>query len=99
MASAFGNNVWQIAALAICIAIMMLGIGKGIEKANKIMMPLFFMLFVGLGVYIFTLPGASEGYQYIFRVDPVALRAPATWMFAQGQAFFSLSIAGYGTII
>ena len=99
MASAFGNNVWQIAALAICIAIMMLGIGKGIEKANKIMMPLFFLLFVGLGIYIFTLPGASEGYQYIFRVDPVALRDPATWMFALGQAFFSLSIAGNGTII
>lgn len=99
MASAFGNNAWQLAALAICIIIMMLGIGKGIEKANKIMMPLFFLLFVGLGIYIFTLPGASEGYQYIFRVDPVALRDPATWMFALGQAFFSLSIAGNGTII
>ena len=99
MASAFGNNAWQLAALAICIIIMMLGIGKGIEKANKIMMPLFYVLFVGLGIYIFTLPGASEGYQYIFRVDPVALRDPATWMFALGQAFFSLSIAGNGTII
>ncbi len=99
MASAFGNNFWQIAALSICIAIMMLGIGKGIEKANKIMMPLFFLLFIGLGIYIATLPGAAEGYRYIFRVDPAALADPMTWVFALGQAFFSLSIAGNGTII
>ncbi len=99
MASAFGNNFWQITALVICIAIMMLGIGKGIEKANKFMMPLFFLLFIGLGIYIATLPGASEGYRYIFRVDPAALADPMTWVFALGQAFFSLSIAGNGTII
>ena len=99
MASAFGNNFWQIAALAICIAIMMLGIGKGIEKANKIMMPLFFVLFIGLAVYIAFQPGAVEGYNYIFRVDPVALADPMTWIYALGQAFFSLSIAGNGTII
>ena len=34
MASAFGNNGWQIAALLLCILIMMMGIGQGIEKAN-----------------------------------------------------------------
>lgn len=99
MASAFGNNIWQIAALLICIIIMTMGIGKGIEKANKIMMPLFFVLFVGLAIYIFLQPGAAAGYRYIFRVDPVALKDPMTWIYALGQAFFSLSIAGNGTII
>ena len=98
-AGAFGNNVWLLAALAICMAITMLGIGKGIEKANKIMMPLFYVLFVGLAIYIAFQPGALEGYRYIFRVDPVALADPMTWIFALGQAFFSLSIAGNGTII
>ena len=99
MASAFGNNGWQIAALLLCILIMMMGIGQGIEKANKIMMPLFFLLFVGLAVYIALQPGAVAGYRYIFRVDPVALKSPMTWIYALGQAFFSLSIAGNGTII
>lgn len=98
-ASAFGNNVWLIAALAICLAITMFGIGKGIEKANKIMMPLFYVLFVGLAIYIAFQPGAIEGYRYIFRVDPAALADPMTWVYALGQAFFSLSIAGNGTII
>ena len=99
MASAFGNNIWQILALVACMLILMLGVGSGIEKANKIMMPIFFALFVILGIYVGFQPGASEGYRYIFRVDPEAVKDPATWIFALGQAFFSLSVAGNGTLI
>lgn len=99
MASAFGNNVWQIVALVIGIIILMFGIGRGIEKANKIMMPVFFILFAVLGIYVAFQPGAIEGYKYIFRVDPEAFADPKTWIFALGQAFFSLSVAGNGTLI
>lgn len=99
MATTFGNNVWQIVALLIGIAILMFGVGHGIEKANKIMMPLFFILFVILGIYIAFQPGAIDGYKYIFRVEPKALADPSTWIFALGQAFFSLSVAGNGTLI
>lgn len=99
MASAFGNNVWQIVALVIGIIILMFGVGRGIEKANKIMMPVFFILFAVLGIYVTFQPGAIEGYKYIFRVDPEAFADPKTWIFALGQAFFSLSVAGNGTLI
>lgn len=99
MASAFGNNVWQIVALVIGIIILMFGVGRGIENANKIMMPVFFILFAVLGIYVAFQPGAIEGYKYIFRVDPEAFADPKTWIFALGQAFFSLSIAGNGTLI
>lgn len=98
-ATAFGNNVWQIIAIVVAFAILIFGVGKGIEKANKIMMPLFFFLFAGLAVYLGFQDGASAGYEYIFRVDPVALKDPMTWIYALGQAFFSLSIAGNGTLI
>lgn len=99
MASAFGNNVWQIVALVIGIIILIFGVGRGIEKANKIMMPVFFILFAVLGIYVAFQPGAIEGYKYIFRVDPKAFADPKTWIFALGQAFFSLSVAGNGTLI
>ena len=62
MASAFGNNGWQIGALIICMLILMLGVGGGIERAGKIMMPLFFCLFVILAVYVAFQPGAINGY-------------------------------------
>lgn len=99
MASAFGNNGWLLAALAVGMVILMLGVGSGIEKANKIMMPVFFVLFVILGIYVCFQPGAADGYRYIFRVDMKSLTDPVTWIYALGQAFFSLSIAGNGTLI
>ena len=99
MASSFGNNGWQLIAIAAAFAILILGVGGGIEKANKIMMPLFFFLFLGLGIYIGFQPGASDGYRYIFRLDKAALTDPKVIIYAMGQAFFSLSVAGNGTLI
>ena len=94
-----GNGVWLIVGLVASLAIMAFGVGNGIEKANKVMMPALFFLFVVLGVYICTLPGASEGYKYIFTLKPEGLLNPQVWVFAFGQAFFSLSVAGNGSVI
>lgn len=85
--------------MLVTAVIMAYGISGGIEKANKIMMPMLFILFVGLGIYIFTLPGSEHGYRYIFTLDPKGLFDPRLWIYAFGQAFFSLSIAGNGTVI
>lgn len=98
-ASAFGNNSWIVVAIIVTAVIMALGIAGGIEKANRIMMPLLFVLFVGLGIYIFTLPGATTGLKYIFTIKPEGLLDIKLWIYAFGQAFFSLSIAGNGTVI
>ncbi len=94
-----GNSLWQVGGLVLCFGILIKGIGHGIERANKVMMPLFFLLFVGLGIYVAFLPGSSAGYRYIFTVEPRGWLDPMTWIFAMGQAFFSLSIAGNGTLI
>ena len=77
----------------------MFGVGRGIEKANKFMMPVFFVLFVILGIYVFFQPGSADGYKYIFTIDTKYLFSPKTWVYALGQAFFSLSVAGSGTLI
>lgn len=98
-ATAAGNAPWQIAGMLITLTIMALGVGGGIEKANKLMMPLFFVLFLGLAVYLAFLPGSATGYRYIFILDPKGLADPMVWVYALGQAFFSLSIAGNGTLI
>ena len=94
-----GNGVWQIIGLVVSLIIMALGVAGGIEKANKVMMPVLFFLFLGLGIYIFTLSGSSEGYKYIFTLNPAGLANPEVWVFAFGQAFFSLSVAGNGSVI
>lgn len=98
-ASAWGNNLWLIIAVLATMAIMVFGIAGGIEKVNKVMMPVLFFLFLALGIYVSTLPGSGEGYKYIFTLEPAGLLEPQLWIFAFGQAFFSLSIAGNGTVI
>ena len=99
IASAFGNNFWLIAALLLALLILIFGVSAGIEKTNKIMMPVFFVMFVGLAIYTAFQPNALEGYRYIFRIDVNELKDVNTWVYAMGQAFFSLSIAGSGTLI
>lgn len=99
MASSFGNNTWQIGALVVTFAIMTLGIAGGIEKANMIMIPLFYLMFVGLAIYVGFQPGAAAGYKWMFTVDPKQFANPMLYVYALGQSFFSLSLAGNGTVI
>ena len=98
-ASAWGNTAWQAAAMVVTFLVMAFGISGGIEKVNKVLMPVFFILFLVLAIYIAGLPGAMDGYRYIFVLRPKELLDPMVWVYALGQAFFSLSIAGNGTLI
>ena len=97
--TALGNVPWQLVGMVVTIAIMAFGVGRGIEKANKVMTPLFFVLFIGLAIYLVTLPGSAAGYRYIFVLEPEGLLDPMVWVYALGQAFFSLSVAGNGTLV
>ena len=72
---------------------------KSIEKSNKIMMPIFFVIFVVLAIRVSFLPGAAEGYKFMFTPDWTMLKNPMTWIWAMGQAFFSLSVTGSGMIV
>ena len=98
-ASAWGANGWVIVAIVATLVIMSLGVSRGIEKANNILMPVLFVLLIGLAIYVGTLPGASAGYSYILTIDFDLLANPLVWIFAFGQAFFSLSVAGNGSVI
>lgn len=99
IAGKYGSFSWHIAAIVLTILIMNLGVGQGIEKANKIMMPLFFFMFLLLALRVFFLPGSFDGYKFLFQTDWSKLANPKTWIYALGQAFFSLSLAGSGTVV
>ena len=72
---------------------------RSIEKSNKIMMPVFFVIFVILAIRVSFLPGAAEGYKFMFTPDWSKLKDPMVWVWAMGQAFFSLSVTGSGMIV
>ena len=99
IAGPFGSIGWHIAALFLTLIVMVAGISAGIEKVNKFMMPAFFGMFLILAVRVAFLPGAMDGYIYLFSPKWEFLGDPKTWVFALGQAFFSLSLAGSGTLV
>ncbi len=99
LASNFGSVPWHIIGLAIVFICMAYGISTGIEKLNKIMIPAFFLLFIIMAVRIFMLENAKDGIIYMLKPNWDILAQPQTWVYALGQAFFSLSLAGSGTIV
>ena len=72
---------------------------RSIERTNKVMMPVFFIIFLVLAVRVAFLPGVAEGYLFMFAPRWEALADPMIWIWAMGQAFFSLSVTGSGMIV
>lgn len=72
---------------------------KSIERTNKVMMPLFFVIFLILAVRVAFLAGSGEGYAFMFTPRWEMLADPMIWIWAMGQAFFSLSVTGSGMIV
>lgn len=99
IAGNFGSIGWHFIGLALVFLLMIFGVTKGIERVNKVLMPAFFFLFVIIALRVFFLEGSHIGYTYLFYPDWHLLTNPKTWIFALGQAFFSLSLAGSGTIV
>ena len=89
---------FHIIVVVVTLLTLLLG-AKSIERSNKIMMPLFFILFLVLAVRVAFLPGAAEGYKFMFTFEWSALKNPMVWIWAMGQAFFSLSVTGSGMIV
>jgi len=85
---------WHAAAVIGTMVIVYFGVQRGIEKANKIMMPLLFIILFILVIRSVTLTGAMDGIKYIFVPEWSKLGEVKTWIMALGQAFFTLSLGG-----
>ncbi len=83
---------------AINWVIVYFGVEKGIERANKILIPALFAMTLVLVVWAVTLPGAGIGIEKYLKPDFAHLRNPKVWIAAFSQIFFSLSL-GFGIMI
>lgn len=95
----FGSLPWHSMIIGITIIILMTGTVSRIEKINKILIPVFFVLFTFLAIRVCFLKGSMQGYRFLFVPKWEALLSIDTWIMAMGQAFFSLSITGSGMIV
>ncbi|MDH3283831.1 MAG: sodium-dependent transporter, partial [Acidobacteriota bacterium] len=85
------------AFMLLTVVVVRGGVSGGIERASKILMPVFFVLLVVLAVRSMTLPGGSEGLGFLFGFDWSKITVKVV-ISALGQALFSLSL-GLGAMI
>ncbi|ANU11543.1 sodium-dependent transporter [Planococcus antarcticus DSM 14505] len=93
-----GEIVWGIfipLALVwiITLGILLAGVKKGIEMANRIFIPTLVVIFLIVVVRALTLDGAMVGLDAFFRPNFDAIMDPSVWVAAYGHIFFSLSVA------
>ncbi|MCI1930909.1 MAG: sodium-dependent transporter [Clostridia bacterium] len=94
-----GANGFPLMGSVICPGIFMFftmfvltkGVSGGIEKFNKIAMPMLVVLLIILLIRSVTLPGAGEGIHYLLSFDTSKFNA-SMLLSALGQAFYSLSL-------
>ena len=82
----------------ICWFIVYFGVQKGVERANKIFMPLLFLLVGILIIWSVNLKGATVGLEVYLKPDFTLLKTPQIWIDAFSQIFFTLSLA-FGIMI
>lgn len=99
MTQSFSNVPCHFLVLFITCLLLFTSATNAIEKANKVLMPAFFILFIILAIRVSLFDGAIEGYKFLFVPKWEYLLNKETWIMAMGQAFFSLSITGSGMIV
>ncbi|WP_104741562.1 sodium-dependent transporter [Helicobacter ailurogastricus] len=91
---------WQIVGFSVwlwfTVWIVSRGIKEGIERLSLWLMPLLFLVFIGLLFYAMSMPSFSKAWHYMFAFDSSKITL-GVLMDALGQMFFSLSL-GVGTI-
>ncbi len=78
--------------------IVMRGVSRGVELANRIFMPLLLLLTLILVFWSLNLEGAMNGITAYLQPDFAKLADPMVWVSAYGQIFFTLSL-GFGIMI
>lgn len=84
---------WQTVFIIINLAIIRLGLNKGVERATAVMMPLLVMALLAMLALAAAQPEFGRAVEFLFAFDPAYLGWDAA-LKAVGQAFFSVGVAG-----
>ncbi|MBT0664436.1 sodium-dependent transporter [Geobacter pelophilus] len=88
---------WQAVFMLMTVIIVIGGVKSGLERANKIMMPILFLILLVLAGLGLNSPGGAQAVRFLFSPDWSKLDPPAM-LEALGHAFFSLSL-GMGAML
>ena len=99
--NAFQGSLWPIVLHGLMMTLGVLAVSggvRGIERANKFLVPTLLVIVVIAVVRAVTLPGAGAGIAYLFTPDWSTLASPAVWLEALTQNAWDTG-AGWGLIL
>ncbi len=101
--TAYSRSVWQpvgfhVVSILVAVAVVSRGIVGGIERANRLLIPMLFMLLLVAVGRAVTLDGADSGLRFLFQPDLTALGNYRIWLEALTQSAWSTG-AGWGLIL
>lgn len=97
-ASSWEPVIFHFVAIGIGSLIIYAGVVKGIERANKILIPSLFVLLAVACFRAISLPGAFHGINFLFSPNLSKLADFETWLNALSQSAWSTG-AGWGLIL
>ncbi|RLE17369.1 MAG: sodium-dependent transporter, partial [Acidobacteria bacterium] len=100
--SIFLSNPWQqtlfhLLFMGATVGVVYFGVGKGIERAAKVLMPILFTILLALVFYVVWTPGFNQALTFIFRPNFSELTRGGV-LEALGHSFFTLSL-GMGAML
>src|SRR5687768_11120648 len=97
LASPARMTAYHALFLAITTAIVARGVGRGIEAASKVLMPLLAVLMIALAAYSVTYGDLGATLRFLFKLDASGFTARGA-LEALGLGFFSIGV-GFGVMI
>ena len=82
---------WHALFMLLTVAVVALGVEKGLERAVRFLMPALFVLLLLLVIYGMTTGFMGQAAAFLFKPDWSVISG-GTFLSAMGQAFFTLSL-------
>jgi len=97
LATPWWNVLFQFLFVGLSTGVLYLGVRQGIERWNKILMPVLFITLIFLVIRGLVMPESGKALAFLLSPDWSILTSEAL-LAALGQAFFTLSL-GQGTMV
>ena len=79
------------------MGLLSFGVRKGIERVNKITMPILLVMGLILVARVLTIDGIGKGLAFVWNPNLSEITNPTVWLAASGQVFFTMSL-GMGIV-
>lgn len=87
--------LWHTVFMLLTVGVVAMGVEKGLERAVTWLMPLLFVILLGLLAYGISTGKVGQAFEFLFVPDWSEVKG-STVLAALGQAFFSLSLGMCG---